>query len=97
MMLIKVIENNKDSVITRVNGSLKEIARYYFQNDEIKEIQILKAEDEETEWYIKYPLKIYRASKEEIERYELEYTIRCIYVVYHKDTEETEEISCGLI
>ena len=84
MLLIKV-KTEADEIITRINGTLEEIARYYSPRKEVKEIEILDgAESEETEFYKKTPTMLYRATDEEIRTFDLFYNIRQCYKIEYK-------------
>ena len=49
-MLINVKLQDGDSILTRINGSLEDVARYYFQRKEVKEIKILNAAENRQEF-----------------------------------------------
>lgn len=79
MMTIKV--NLKDDyIVTRINGTLTEIAEYYFGSH-------LGVET----------IEIYRASKEDIKKYQLYDNIRFRYRMEYKQGQAENHItSCGL-
>ena len=96
MLVIEVKKYDGDSFQTRINATVEEVARYYFPISEVKEIDILHGGDEETDGYIKTPYNIYRVSEEDREKYNLYDNIRLAFAIFHKDTKETEKMSCGL-
>lgn len=97
-MTIKV--NLKDDYfITQINGTLEEIAKYYFSFSgmEVETVEILKGDYYEDEYTRRTPLKIYRVSKEEREKNDLFNNIRYSFQVeYLKGQAENEITSCGL-
>nr|DAP73888.1 MAG TPA: hypothetical protein [Caudoviricetes sp.] len=99
MMLINVKLQDGDSILTRINGSLEDVARYYFPRKEVKEIKILNAAENRQEFTggIQIPTRIYRATKEEIEEFQLFNNIRYEFsVIYTENPEWNEKRSCGL-
>lgn len=97
MMIIRIKKTDGDTITTKINGTVKEIAEYYFQMHDVVEVEFLHGGDFENDYFIKTPLKLYKPRKDEIERFQLSYNVRCIYSIFYKDTKETEEISCGII
>lgn len=92
MMTIKV--NLKDDhIITRINGSLEDIAKYYFPRKEVESIEILEGGISENEYFRQIPLEIYRVSKEEIEEFQLHYNIRYRYKMEYKQGQAKDYIS----
>ena len=98
MMTIKI--NLKDDyIITRINADLEEIAKYYFKfpGMEVESIDILEGGSWENEYIRRTPLKIYKASPEEMECFQLFNNIRYSFrVEYLKGQAEDEITSCGL-
>lgn len=98
MMTIKV--NLKDNYfVTRINGTLEEIAKYYFSfpGMEIDTIDILEGGSYEDEYTRRTPLKLYRVSEEERETNNLFNNIRYSFQVeYLKGQAENGIMSCGL-
>lgn len=81
MMLIKV-KLKDDEIITRINGTLEEIARYYFPIQDVEEIEIIEGgELNETEYYKMIATLLYRAPKEQVEKYQLSHNIRYCYKI----------------
>ena len=103
MMKIKV--NLKDDyIITRINGTPQEIARYYFNfpGMEVKSIDILEGGQEyENEYFRRTLTRIYRVSPEEQKEYDLYYNIRASYKIEYKPEYKAEykdrEESCGFL
>lgn len=97
MMTIKV--NLKDDYfVTRINGTLTEIAEYYFGSHMgVETIEILEGWENENEYFRQVPIEIYRASKEDIEEYQLYDNIRFRYRMEYKQGQAENHIaSCGL-
>lgn len=95
-MVIKVILED-DFFITKINGDLETIAKYYFPRKEVKEIEILEGGIFENEYFRKTPLKIYRVLPEKIEKFNLFNNIRYTFKIeYFKNQAENEILSCGL-
>ena len=101
MMTIKV--NLKDDyIITRINGTLREIAEHYFSQPGVESIDILEGgKVQENEYLTRTIIKIYRVSPEEIKEFDLYYNIRAAYKVEYKPEYQTEykdrEESCGFL
>ena len=101
MMTIKV--NFKgDSITTRINGTLQEIAEHYFSQPEIESIDILNGgPDCENEYFHRTLIKLYRVSPEEQKEFDLYYNIRAAYKVEYKPEYKSEyrdrEESCGFL
>lgn len=96
-MLIKIKKTDGDTITTKINGTVKEIAEYYFKMHDVEEVEFLSGGKMENDFYIETPIKLYKAAEDEIERFQLFYKVRYIFSIFHKDTKETEEISCGII
>ena len=101
MMTIKV-NFKDDSVTTRINGTLQEIAEHYFSQPEVDSIDILEGgEVQDNEYLTRTITKIYRVSQEEIKEFDLYYNIRAAYKVEYKPEYKTEykdrEESCGFL
>ena len=90
MKTINVNFNNGDNFITRINGTLIEIAQYYFSTSqngkEVASIDILDAGEEvfENEYVKNTPTKLYLASAEDIKEFDLQHNIRKEYKVEYK-------------
>ena len=101
MMTIKV-NFKDDSVTTRINGTLQEIAEHYFSQPEFDSIDILEGgEVQDNEYLTRTITKIYLVSQEEIKEFDLYYNIRAAYKVeykpeYKEEYEDREE-SCGFL
>ena len=101
MMTIKV--NLKDDyIITRINGTPKEIAKHYFSQPEVESIDILDGgQDNENEYFRRTLIKIYRVSPEEQKEFDLYYNIRAAYKIEYKPEYRNEyrdrEESCGFL
>lgn len=96
MMTIKV--NLKDDyIVTRINADLEEIAKYYFPRRDVESIDILDGGSYESEYIRRVPLKIYRVTEEERERFQLFHNIRYSFRVEYLQGQANDEItSCGL-
>lgn len=77
-MLIKVILKN-DEVTMRINGTLEDIAIYFFSNPDVVSIKILECKPFENEYYRSTPLEIYRVPEDEVKEFELWNNIRYRY------------------
>lgn len=96
MMTIKIILED-DEITTRINGTLEEIAMYYFPRKDVIRIEILDGGIYENELFKKTPLEIYRASKQDIEEFDLICNIRLYYSVQYKQGQAANYTSnCGL-
>ena len=101
MMTIKV--NFKgDSITTRINGTLEEVAKHYFSQPEVESIDILEGGQEyENEYFRRTLIKLYRVGPEEQKEYDLYYNIRAAYKVeynpQYKDQYNDREESCGFL
>lgn len=85
MMTIK-IRLVDDEIITRINGTLEEVARHYFPRKEVVEIEILEGGMmNDTEYCTMTATRIYRATEEEIKEFELWNNIRYDFKVEYKD------------
>lgn len=83
-MLIKV-KLKDDEIVTRINGTLEEIARYYFPNKDVEEIEIIEGGELNENEYLKMTATLlYRASKKEVEEFQLTHNIRYCYKVEYK-------------
>nr|WP_297874244.1 hypothetical protein [uncultured Blautia sp.] len=97
MMTIKV--NLKDDyIVIRINGTLTEIAEYYFGSHMgVETIEILDGWENENEYFKQTPIYVYRASKEDIEEFQLYENIRFRYRMEYKQGQAEDHIaSCGL-
>lgn len=84
MMTIKVKLVN-DEIITKINGTLEEVARYYFPRKEVVEIEILEGgEMNDTEYCTMTATRIYRASREEVKELQFWNNIRYDFKVEYK-------------
>lgn len=96
-MTIKV--NLKDDyIVIRINGTLTEIAEYYFGSHMgVETIEILDGWENENEYFKQTPIYVYRASKEDIEEFQLYENIRFRYRMEYKQGQAEDHIaSCGL-
>ena len=85
MMTIKIKMVN-DEIVTRINGTLEEVARYYFPNKEVIEIEILEGGAiNETEYFTATATRIYRAPAEDVKTFQLFNNIRYDYKVEYKN------------
>lgn len=90
MKTINVNFNNGDNVTTRINGTLREIAQYYFSTSqngkEVASIDILDAGEEvfENEYFKNTPTKLYLASADDIKEFDLQHNVRKEYKVEYK-------------
>ena len=101
MMTIKV-NFKDDSVTTRINGTLEEVAKHYFSQPEVKSIDILEGgQDFENEYFHRTLIKIYRISPEEQKEFDLYYNIRADYKIEYKPEYNGQyndrEESCGFL
>lgn len=101
MMTIKVNFKN-DSIITRINGTPKEIAEHYFSQSEVESIDILEGgQDFENEYFRRTLIKLYRVSPEEHKEFDLYYNIRAAYKIEYKPEYKNEykdrKESCGFL
>ena len=97
MMTIKV--NLKDDyIVTKINGTLTEVAEYYFGSHlGVETIEILDGWENENEYFEQIPIEVYRASEEDIEKYQLYDNIRFRYRMEYKQGQAENHItSCGL-
>ena len=84
MMTIKV-NFKDDSIITRINGALQEIAEHYFSQPEVESIDILEGgQDFENEYFRRIVTRLYRVSPEEQKEFDLYYNIRAAYKIEYK-------------
>ena len=101
MMTIK-INFKDDSITTRINGTLQEIAEHYFSQSEVESIEILEGgEIQDNEYLTRIITKIYRVSPEKIKEFDLYYNIRASYKIeyrpeYRNEYRDREE-SCGFL
>ena len=100
MMTIKV-NFKDDSVTTRINGTLQEIAKHYFSQTEVESIDILDGGQEyENEYFRRTLIKLYRVSPEEQKEFDLYYNIRAVYKIEYKPEYKEygdREESCGFL
>ena len=96
MMTIKINFKN-DSIITRINGTLEEIAAYYFPIKEVETIEILNGGVSENEYFKQTPLEIYRVNQKEIEEFQLYNNIRYRFKMEYKQGQAADHVtSCGI-
>lgn len=101
MMIIKIIFKD-DSITTRINGTLKEVAKHYFSQPEVESIDILEGgQDFENEYFRRTVTRLYRVSPEEQKEFDLYYNIRASYKIeyrpeYRNEYRDREE-SCGFM
>ena len=101
MMTIKV-NFNGDSITTRINGTLQEIAEHYFSQPDAESIDILDGGQEyENEYFRRTLIKLYRVSPKEQKEYDLYYNIRAAYKIEYKPEYKSEykdrKESCGFL
>lgn len=101
MMTIKV-NFKDDSITTRINGTLQEIAEHYFSQPEVESLDILEGgKVQENEYLTRTITKIYRVSSEEQKEFDLYYNIRATYKVEYKpeykDQYDDREESYGFL
>ena len=100
MMTIKV-NFKDDSITTRINGTLEEVAKHYFSQPELESIDILEGgQDFENEYFRRTVTRLYRVSPEE-QKIDLYYNIRADYKIEYKpeykDQYSDREESCGFL
>ena len=100
MMTIKV-NFKDDSVITRINGTLEEVAKHYFPQPEVESIDILDGgKVQENECFRRTVTRLYRVSPEE-QKIDLYYNIRAAYKIEYKPEYKSEckdrKESCGFL
>ena len=101
MMTIK-INFKDDSITTRINGTLREIAEHYFSQPGVESIDILDgAQVYESECFRRTLTRLYRVSQKEIDEFGLYYNIRLSYKIEYKPEYKAEykdrEESCGFL
>ena len=101
MMTIKVNLKN-DYIITRISGTLQEIAEHYFSQPEVESIDILEGgQDFENEYFRRTVTRLYRVSPEEQKEFDLYYNIRAVYKIEYRPEYKNEyrdrEESCGFL
>ena len=101
MMTIKIIFKD-DSIATRINGTLKEVAKHYFSQPEVESIDILEGgQDFENEYFRRTVTRLYRVSPEEQKEFDLYYNIRADYKIEYKPEYKGQyndrEESCGFL
>ena len=100
MMTIKV-NFKDDSITTRINGTLEEVAKHYFSQPEVESIDILDGgKVQENEYFRRTVTRLYRVSPEE-QKIDLYYNIRAAYKIeyrpeYRNEYRDREE-SCGFM
>lgn len=83
MMTIKV-NFKDDSITTRINGTLEEVAKHYFSQPEVESIDILDGgKVQENEYFRRTVTRLYRVSPEE-QKIDLYYNIRADYKIEYK-------------
>lgn len=101
MMIIKI--NLKDnSIIARVNSSLREIAEYYFSQLDVDSIDILcGGQIQGNECLTRTVTRLYKVGSEEVKEFDLYYNIRAVYKIEYKPEYKSEykgrEESCGFM
>ena len=100
MMTIKV-NFKDDSITTRINGTLEEVAKHYFSQPEVESIDILDGgKVQENEYFRRTVTRLYRVSPEE-QKIDLYYNIRADYKIEYKpeykDQYSDREESCGFL
>ena len=100
-MTIKINFKN-DSITTRINGTLEEVAKHYFSQSEVESIEILEGgEIQDNEYLTRIITKIYRVNPEEIKEFDLYYNIRAAYKVEYKPEYKEQysdrKESCGFL
>ena len=101
MMTIKIIFKD-DSITTRINGTLKEVAKHYFSQPEVESIDILDGgKVQENEYLTRTITRLCRVSPEEQKEFDLYYNIRASYKIeyrpeYRNEYRDREE-SCGFL
>ena len=101
MMTIKV-NFKDDSITTRINITLEEVAKHYFSQPEVESIDILDGgQDFENEYFRRTVTRLYRVSPEEQKEFDLYYNIRAAYKVEYKPEYKAKykdrEESCGFL
>ena len=101
MMTIKV-NFKDDSITTRINGTLEEVAKHYFSQPEVESIDILDGgKVQENEYFRRTLIKLYRVGPEEQKEYDLYYNIRAAYKVEYnpeyKGRYNDRKESCGFL
>lgn len=95
MLTIKI--NKKDDTIhTKINGTLEEIAQHYFTDPEVESINILEGGEHETDLIKQVPLLLYRTPEQDMKDFDLIYNIRYQYAVLRKSSGECELSTAGL-
>ena len=100
-MTIKINFKN-DSITTQFNGTLHEIAEYYFLQPDVESINILEGgQVQDNEYLTRTITKLYRVSPEEQKEFDLYYNIRATYKVEYKPEYKNQysnrEESCGFL
>ena len=95
-------DNIIHSVTIETNGDLKEIAKQYFTDPNVKSIDILDGgQDYENENFSRTLIKLYRVSPEEQKKFVLFYNIRVAYKIEYKPEYRGKrkdiEGSCGFL
>ena len=101
MMTIKV-NFKDDSIITRINGAIQEIAEHYFSQPEVESIDILEGgQDFENEYFRRTVTRLYRVSPEDQKEFDLYHNIRAAYKIEYKPEYKGQyndrEESCGFL
>lgn len=85
MMTIKIKMVN-DEIVTRINGTLEEVAKYYFPNKKVVEIEILEGGTiNDTEYCTTTATRIYKAPEEDMKTFQLLNNIRYDFKVEYKN------------
>ena len=101
MMTIKV-NFKDDSITTRINGTLEEVAKHYFPQPEVESIDILDGgKVQENECFRRTVTRLYRVSPEDQKELDLYHNIRASYKIEYKpeykDQYSDREESCGFL
>lgn len=101
MMTIKV-NFKDDSVTTRINGTLEEVAEHYFSQLDVESIDVLDGvQVYENEYLTQTLINLYRISPEDQKEFDLYHNIRASYKIEYKpeykDQYSDREESCGFM
>ena len=100
-MTIKINFKN-DSITTRINGTLEEVAKHYFSQSDVESIDILDGgQVQENEYLTRTITRLYRVNQEEQKEFDLYYNIRAAYKVEYKPEYKEQysdrKESCGFL
>lgn len=101
MMTIKVNLKN-DYIITRINGTLEEVAEHHFSQPDVESIDVLDGvQVYENEYLTQTLINLYRVSPEDQKEFDLYHNIRASYKIEYKpeykDQYSDREESCGFL